>query len=112
MSTSIGSEAETAAAEYLEVHGYEVVERNWRTRVCEIDVIAKKDSVVHFVEVKYRSSVRQGGGLDYITPKKLKQMAFAAECWVNEHDYSGDYQLSAIEVTGDFKVTQFLPDVT
>ena len=112
MSTSIGSEAEAAAADYLEARGYEVLERNWRTRVCEIDIVAKKNSTVHFVEVKYRSSSRQGGGLDYITPKKLKQMTFAAECWVDEHAYAGDYRLGAIEVSGDFTITQFLDDVS
>lgn len=112
MSTSIGSEAEAAAAKYLEQHGYQIVERNWRTRVCEIDIVAKKDSIVHFVEVKYRSSIRQGGGLDYITPKKLKQMAFAAECWVNDNNYPGDYRLSAIEVSGEFRVSRFLNDIS
>lgn len=104
-------EAEKVAAEHLEKHGYEVLELNWRTRVCEIDIVAKKQSVIYFVEVKSRSSSRRGSGLDYITPSKLKQLRFAAECWVNHHDYTGDYELSAIELGGDSKVTDFIAQV-
>lgn len=111
MSTSIGNQAEDAAATYLEGRGYKVIDRNWRTRVCEIDIIAKKHSTIFFVEVKYRSSNKQGSGLDYITPKKLKQMSFAAEHWVQEHKYSGDFQLSAIEVSKDFTVAEHVIEI-
>ena len=72
MSTVIGNQAEDAAAAFLQEKGYKIVERNWRTRVCEIDVIAKKNHIMFFIEVKYRGSQRQGGGLDYIKPKKLQ----------------------------------------
>lgn len=108
-STSTGREAENAVAEYLYSKNYRVLEQNWRTRICEIDIVAKKDNTIYFVEVKYRANDNQGGGLDYITAKKLKQMNFAAQIWVSEHEWTGDYCLSAAEVTGeDFTVTQFL----
>lgn len=109
---SKGHEAEKVAAEYLVSQGYEVIELNWRTRVCEIDIIAKKLKVIYFVEVKSRSSAAYGSGLDYITPKKLEQMRFAARMWVSENKYQGDYELSAIEVGPEFKVTEFLATVT
>ena len=111
MSTKIGNQAENAAAAFLQEKGYKIVDRNWRTRLCEIDVIAKKNHTIFFIEVKYRSSQRQGGGLDYITTKKLQQMSFAAENWVQEHAYSGDYQLSAIAVSRDFIVTDHIVDL-
>lgn len=112
MSTSIGNQAETAAVEYLTREGYEVIDRNWRTRVCEIDVVARKQNVTYFVEVKYRSHGEQGSGLDYITPKKLQQMQFAARCWVQENKWKNAYEISAIEVSGlEFKVTEFLPQI-
>lgn len=109
---SRGHDAEKIAAEYLIQHGYEVVDLNWRTRVCEIDIIAQKAGVMYFVEVKSRSSTQQGAGLDYITPKKLAQMEFAARMWVSENKYEGDYELSAIEIGPDFKVTEFLTSIT
>ena len=107
-----GHDAEEVAAEYLRLLGYEVEELNWRTPVCEIDIVAKKASVIYFVEVKYRLSSRQGTGFDYITQKKLRQMEFAAQCWVEGARYDGDYRLSAIEVSGDYKITAFLSDIT
>jgi len=112
MSTQVGGMAESASAKYLERIGYEVINRNWRTRVCEIDIIAKKSGVVYFVEVKYRSGNKQGSGIEYITPSKLKQMTFAADCWIADNRYKGDYCLSAIEVSGDFKVTEFIESIT
>lgn len=106
-----GSKAEEVAGHFLSKKGFKILERNWRTRYCEIDIVAQKKRAVHFVEVKYRKSSAQGGGFDYITPGKLKRMAFAAEVWVTANKWQGDYCLSAIEVSGfDFKVTSFLED--
>ena len=106
-----GHDAEKVAAELLLVHGYEIIELNWRTPVCEIDIVAKRNKTIYFVEVKYRSNNHQGTGLDYITSKKLKQMEFSAQCWVQEEKWTGDYRLSAIEVSNDFKVTDFIEDI-
>lgn len=109
---SQGHEAEQHAARYLVANGYKVEQVNWRTPACEIDIVAKKQGVVYFVEVKYRKHSGQGLGLDYITPTKLKQMQFAAQCWVQESRWNGDYELAALEVTGqDFDVTSFLPNI-
>lgn len=113
MSTEIGRRAEQVAASYLRQQGYRVLEHNWRTRWCEIDLIVRKGSCVYFVEVKYRSSGAQGAGLEYITTKKLAQMHFAAEFWLAQHAQDRyDYRLAALEVTGqDYSVTAWLDDV-
>lgn len=104
-----GRQAEAVAAEYLKSKGYAVVAQNWRTRFCEIDIIAHRGKVVYFCEVKYRKSGRQGGGLDYITPKKLQQMRLAAEAWTHFYDWTGECQLAAVEVSGPaFEVTAFI----
>ena len=109
---SVGHEAELRAADYLKNLGYKIIELNWKTRLCEVDIIAKKQAVMYLIEVKYRSSGRQGSGFDYITPKKLEQMKFAAQCWVQDNMYRGDYELAAIEVSGsDFTITSFLPNI-
>ncbi len=107
-----GRNAEEAAAKYLKQQGYKVIEQNWRTRWCEIDIVAQKGETIYFVEVKYRVSDKQGSGLDYITPAKQKQMAFAAEFWVSEHEWTRDYALAAIEVTGNaYSISQFVTDL-
>lgn len=49
---SIGYEGEYRAAKYLESKGFEIIERNWRTKLGEIDIIAVKNDILVFVEVK------------------------------------------------------------
>lgn len=92
---AIGNAAETTAANYLKSTGYSILDRNWKTKYCEIDIIAVRNQVTYFVEVKYRSGSQQGGGLAAITPKKLQQMKFAAEMYIKNNPPSGDVQLMA-----------------
>ncbi|HKR81768.1 MAG TPA: YraN family protein [Candidatus Saccharimonadales bacterium] len=107
-----GRRAEAAAAAFLRHKGFTVVAQNWRTRMCEIDIVAERAGELCFCEVKYRSTNRQGAGLDYITPKKLNQMRFAAESWVHTHGWRGEYHLAAIEVSGsDYHVTNAIKDL-
>jgi putative endonuclease len=103
-----GQAAEKAVAKKLSDNGFKIRAINWRTSRCEIDIIAEKDQVVYFVEVKYRASDFQGGGLDYITNKKLKQMTFAAELWSQFNNYYGDRQLMAASVSGDYLVEEII----
>lgn len=100
MSTLVGRDAEDQAAAYLKSKGFEILDQNWRTRWCEIDIVAKSKNCMHFVEVKYRSSPNAGSGLEYITPSKIKQMKRAALFWVNEHDWEEDYQIDVVAVDG------------
>lgn len=84
----------------LEQAGFEIIDRNWKTKVCEIDIVAQKTDTVYFVEVKYRSSKFQGDGFDYVGPQKLRRMNFAAQVWCQNYDWSGDYRLMAAAVSG------------
>ena len=107
-----GRKAELAAAQYLEKQNFIIVAQNWRTRMCEIDIVAQKDDIVYFVEVKYRQSAYQGGGLEYVTPAKLRQMHFAAESWVHKNNWSGNFQLATVEVGGKaYEITAFVDDI-
>ncbi len=96
-----GHMAEQRAAGFLKERGFEVLNINWRTRYCEIDIVAQHKNTIYFVEVKYRRSNRQGQGMDYITSKKLNQMRFAAEIWVSQHKWRKDYQLAVISIDGE-----------
>lgn len=96
-----GHNAEKRAAEYLESQGFKVRELNWKTRFCEIDIVAEKAQRIYFVEVKYRRNAKYGSGLDYILPRKLQKMQFAAEMWVSNHNWPGDYQLAVISLDAD-----------
>lgn len=96
-----GMLGEDAASMYLSSQGHQVLERNWKTRYCEIDLVSRKGNVLYFVEVKHRRQQGQGGGLAAITPTKLKQMKFAAEVYMQYKRHSGDAQLAVIATSGE-----------
>ena len=81
----LGRRGENLAASHLIATGYEVVERNWRCRLGEIDIIATKDDELVFVEVKTRSSVAYGHPLEAITVRKLARLRQLARAWVEAH---------------------------
>ena len=99
----IGDKGEQAAADWLVGDGHEIIERNWRTRYCEIDIVSKKDNVLYFTEVKYRKNDDFGDGLAAITNKKQQQMRFSAEMFTAKNtQYEGcDMQMLAISVDGN-----------
>jgi putative endonuclease len=73
-----GGEAEEAAARFLERHGLTIVERNYLTRLGEIDIVAMDGPVLVFVEVRMRSSRGYGGALESITAAKQRRITAAA----------------------------------
>lgn len=98
----IGDRAEEVAAKYLQELGYEILERNWKTKFCEIDIVAAKDDIVYFVEVKHRRYAKQGGGIAAITPKKLQKMTFAAKVYVKTKNLAdSNLQLAVTTTLGD-----------
>lgn len=102
---SRGNQAEAVAAKWLQVNGYEIVYRNWQTKFCEIDIIARKGMRLYFVEVKHRRQAAQGGGLAAITSAKLRQMHFAAEMYLNHVSRRGsDASLAVITTYGESPV--------
>ncbi len=107
-----GKLAETAAARYLVKQGYHIIEENWRTKWCEVDVIAVKRGIVYFVEVKHRAKAAQGDGLEAITKKKRNQMKFAAELWRKKFKHTGDARLSVIATADNPpKVTKWIETI-
>jgi len=98
----IGDTAEDEAANYLIRNGHEILERNWKTKYCEIDIVSGKDGAVYFTEVKYRKNANHGGGLDMITKKKLNQMKFAAKFYAHSQKLDEkDLVLAAISLTSE-----------
>ncbi|MFH1461064.1 MAG: YraN family protein [Patescibacteria group bacterium] len=87
---------EGAAKEYLENKGYEIIERNYRTRYLEIDLVAQKDNVLALVEVRTKTSGDFVTPEESITPKKLKKLYWNAEAYVSAKKWKGDYRVDAI----------------
>lgn len=77
-----GREAETRAAAYLEDHGLRLVERNFRVRGGEIDLIMRDGQTLVFVEVRARSRGDYGGAGASITAHKQRRIILAARYWL------------------------------
>lgn len=86
----IGQMGETLAALYLQNRGYRIVERNFRTRVGEIDLIAAIRDEVHFVEVKTRTSTSYGSPAEAVTGKKQVHLRRAAACYMAGLEYRAE----------------------
>lgn len=98
----VGNASETVAANELVRRGHQVLERNWRTKYCEIDIVSQKGGTLYFTEVKHRRNDRGGDGLAAITPKKLQQMQFAAKLYAHTNRADDvDLRLIAIATCGD-----------
>ena len=78
----IGLEGERAAAEFLEARGYRILERNYRTKLGELDLIAKDGDTLVFIEVKVRLNDRFGGPAAAITSAKQARIARLAQQYV------------------------------
>lgn len=106
----IGDAAESAVTAYLEKNGHIIIERNWRTRVCEIDIISTNAQCLYYTEVKYRRTNTWGDGVSAITPTKHGQMQYAARVYTarnNQYQYLSQ-RLAVASVYGeDFVVDQW-----
>ncbi len=104
--TKIGIKGESAVCEYLKNQGHEIIARNFKTKMCEIDIVSIKNDGIYFTEVKYRKSNLAGGGLAAITKDKLEKMEFAAGVFLKARPKYQKFNpiLAAAEVTGDYEV--------
>lgn len=85
---TLGVAGEAAAAAYLSDQGFSILERNWRCRNGETDLIARKGETLIFVEVRSRSEQSLhafGLPLESITPKKQRTMRRVAEAYLQQH---------------------------
>lgn len=97
--TQIGSDGETLVATYLESKGATIIARNWRIKDGEIDLVARHDGTLLFVEVKSRSSSKFGHPLEAIGPQKAFRLQRLALAWISTHDQWGaDYRIDCAAV--------------
>lgn len=93
---ALGSYGERVAVQRLIDDGYEIVESNWRCADGEIDIIATRDGVISFIEVKTRSSDRFGEPAEAVGLQKQRKIRELATIWLRErgHVESGPSDLS------------------
>jgi len=93
-----GREGEIAARNYLLKQGYEVLEQNWRYKKYEIDIIAKKDETLVFVEVKTRKNGTFGEPELSVTRQKQGFLIAAAKQYLIEKDVELESRFDIIAV--------------
>lgn len=81
-----GTEYEKAAGYYLEQHGYQILQYNYRCRIGEIDLVAKDGEYLVFCEVKYRSDESKGSPLEAVNARKQGKLFQTAMYYLTEHD--------------------------
>jgi putative endonuclease len=85
-----GRRAESAAALWLRLKGYRILERRVRTPMGEIDIVAARDRMLVFVEVKSRASL--AAAQEAVTPEARRRIAEAARLWVSRHRRMHDWR--------------------
>jgi putative endonuclease len=85
----LGRAGEDRAVEHLSLTGYVIIERNWRCRIGEIDIIATRGEWLVFVEVKTRSTTTCGHPFEAVTTRKLQRMRRLAAAWCDEKNARG-----------------------
>ena len=93
-----GNEGEQLAADFLAKKGFEIVERNFRHKHAEIDLIVKKANWMIFVEVKARSSYAYGHPEEFVDFKKVKTILEAAEHYIYKVDWQGNVRYDIVSV--------------
>ena len=86
----VGNEKEQAAGLFLQMQGYDILEYNFYTKYGEIDIVAKNDEYLVFVEVKYRSNKRNGLPEEAISYKKMQKITKAAQYYMLRHGLAED----------------------
>ncbi|MFA5297835.1 MAG: YraN family protein [Lutibacter sp.] len=94
----LGELGEELAVEELEKNGYEIVERNWRYKKAEVDIIARKNNVLAVVEVKTRSSDYMGDPQDFVNQKKIKMLVEAVNEYVISKDLDVEVRFDIIAI--------------
>lgn len=93
-----GKEGEVFAADFLVAKGFEIIERNYRHKRSEIDLIVKKNNWLIFVEVKMRSSDAYGFPEDFVDRKKAKNIIYGAEEYTHQQNWNGNVRFDIVSI--------------
>lgn len=108
--TRLGARGERIAAAYLTDAGLRLLDRNWRCREGELDIVAREGAAIVFCEVKTRRAVGYGHPVEAVTPAKQRRLRVLAQRWLAAHDeHARDLRFDVVGVlvpaTGPAQVT-------
>ncbi len=99
--TKIGREGEELAKEYLQKLGYTIKESNFRYKRAEIDIIAQKEAVLVFVEVKKRKNADYGLPEYFVNNKKAELIHLAATYYLEQNPWVGPIRFDIVAITAN-----------
>jgi putative endonuclease len=97
--TDLGRKGEDLAAIWLAARGYEILHRNWRSGRYEVDIIAGKTGIYHFIEVKSGRPGKYGHPEERINRSKLRHMMKAAAAWLSQFPGQKRVQYNVLSIT-------------
>lgn len=100
MSVELGQWGEETAVRYLLGKDYEILERNWRYSRAEVDIIARKDAQLIFIEVKYRKNNYFGNPETFVDRRKQFLLAEVAAVYCERQAYDGEIRFDIISISG------------
>ena len=109
LNKQIGNQGELLAAKYYKNQGFQIIEMNYRQKLGEIDVIASKNSKIHFIEVKtvsYETKADLEAAVlhgtyrpeENVHDSKLTKLARAIETWIYAKKWDGDWQIDVVAI--------------
>ncbi|NQY06394.1 MAG: YraN family protein [Flavobacteriaceae bacterium] len=101
----LGRIGEDLAVDFLMNQGYEILERNWRYRKAEIDIIAQKDGMLSIVEVKTRNSYYFGEPESFVSKKKMKLLIVASDHFVIKNDFDVEVSFDIVSIVKNTQIT-------
>lgn len=100
--SSVGRRGEEAACAYLAERGYRILDRNWRCRLGEIDIVAERGDIVVFVEVRTRTGTRFGTGAESVDWRKQRRLRAVSAAYLARRGWSmREVRFDVISMDGD-----------
>lgn len=91
-----GKTAEDLASKYLTLCGYKILDRNWRCKMGEIDIIASIGWELHFFEVKFRRNLDYGHPFEALDKNKLQKLRKSIDLYLLQVNYGHFWQLDGL----------------
>lgn len=108
----LGKAGEQLAARHLESNGYSIIQKNFRSKSGEIDLVAERDGVLVFVEVRTRSSTAFGSPEESITESKKRHLIATAYDYLEARQaLDNDWRIDLVAVEMDSRGTPIRVDV-
>ena len=100
---ALGDWGEALAADWLQRQGYAILERQYRCRFGEVDLIARKGQVLCFVEVKTRTNLSRGLPREYVDRRKRERLRRTAAFYLEElgEDYGARFDVAEVYTADD-----------